>query len=233
MNIAKAPYRCPPGPYERACVVADYIKRKKSSGTVIVADANPGITAEPVNFGNAFNKTFKGIVRYIPNCQVLSVDSTAGTFNTSRGTLLGKAVNYLPDTKAPDWLVAGGLIEQGARWAAVDPLCYASLNYPDIHILGDAQATSQPKSGTKVCADAIVRALRGQSPNQTPVTMSACYSPMTSNSASWLTASFQYDPATKNMKRVDVSFAKAPAPSAKNLEQMFRWAKSLFADSFA
>lgn len=238
MNIPKAPYRCPPGPYERACLIADYIKRKKLGGKVIVVDANPGITAEPVNFGNAFNNTFKGIVQYMPNVQVLSVDSPGRKLVTTKGTIDGSVVNYLPDMKAPAWMAACGLVETGARWAGVDPLTYASVRYPDIHVVGDSQATAQPKSGTmanaqaKVCADAIVRALNGQAPNQSPVTMSACYSPITNKTASWLTATYQYDAATKSMKRVEASFGEAKTPNAENYIDMFDWANSLFEDTF-
>lgn len=238
MNIPKAPYRCPPGPYERACVIADHIKRKKLGGKVIVCDANPGITAEPVGFGNAFANTFKGIVDYKPNCTVLSVSSASKTFVTSLGNISGQVANFLPDMKAGALVSAAGLVDAGSRWAAVDPLSYGSIRYPEIHVIGDSQATAQPKSGTmanaqaKVCADAILRAIDGQAPNPAPVTMSACYSPITSKTASWLTASYQYDSVTKAMKRVDASFGEAKAPSAENYIDMFDWANSLFEDTF-
>lgn len=84
----------------------------------------------------------------------------------------------------------------------------------------------------KVCADAIVRALNGQAPNQSPVTMSACYSPITNKTASWLTATYQYDAATKSMKRVEASFGEAKTPNAENYIDMFDWANSLFEDTF-
>lgn len=239
MSIPKAPYRCPPGPYERACVVADLIKRKKLRGKVVVCDANPGIVAEPTNFGNAFATTFKGIVDYKPNCTVLSVDSPGRTLETSLGTIRGNVVNPLPDMKAASLLFETGLVPGGSRWAAVDPLTYGTLAYPEIHVVGDSQATSQPKSGTmansqaKVCSDAILRSLEGLSPNPNPVTISACYSPITSKTASWLTASYQYDPVGKIMKRVDSSFGEAREPSAENYIDMFDWANSLFEDTFS
>lgn len=238
MNIPKAPYRCPPGPYERACVIADIILRKKLKGKVIVLDANPGITAEPVNFGNAFTKTFKGIVDYRPNSVISSINSVNRSVTTSRGVIKGKVLNYLPEMKAGGIVAAAGLLDAGGRWAAVDPLTYASLKNPDIHVLGDSQATAQPKSGTmanaqaKVCADAILRAISGNPPDPQPMTTSACYSPITNNTASWLTASYQYDSATRQMKRVEASFGEAKKPSTGNYSDMFRWANSLFADTF-
>lgn len=238
MNIPKAPYRCPPGPYERACVIADVIRRKNLKGKVIVLDANPGITAEPVNFGNAFANTFKGIVDYRPNSVITSINSTDRSVTTTQGIVKGKVLNYLPDMKAGRIVAAAGLLDAGGRWAAVDPLTYASLINPDIHVLGDSQATPQPKSGTmanaqaKVCADAILRAIGGNPPDPQPMTTSACYSPITNTTASWLTASYQYDPVIRQMKRVDESFSEAEAPSHENYSDMFRWANSLFADAF-
>jgi NADPH-dependent 2,4-dienoyl-CoA reductase/sulfur reductase-like enzyme len=238
MNIPKAPYRCPPGPYERACVIADIILRKRLKGKVIVLDANPGITAEPVNFGNAFTKTFKGIVDYRPNVAITSINSANRSVATNQGVFKGKVLNYLPDMKAGGIVAAAGLLDAGGRWAPVNPLTYASLIKPDIHVLGDSQATAQPKSGSmansqaKVCADAILREIGGNPPDPQPMTTSACYSPITNRTASWLTASFQYDPATGQMKRVDASFGEAEKPSTENYNDMFRWANSLFADTF-
>jgi sulfide dehydrogenase [flavocytochrome c] flavoprotein subunit len=73
MTVPKSPYRCPPGPYERACVVADYLKRKKLIfAKVVVLDANPSIQAEPLAFGEAFNFIYKGMIEYVPNATVTS-----------------------------------------------------------------------------------------------------------------------------------------------------------------
>jgi len=133
---------------------------------------------------------------------------------------------------------AGLANDPTARWSVVNPLNYASTAHPDIHILGDSQATSQPKSGhmansqAKVCADAIIRAFNGEEPDQNPVTSSACFSPITATTAAWLTASFQYDPVTKTMKRVEASFAEAAKPTSDGMQQMFQWADNIFADSF-
>lgn len=239
MTIPKSPYRCPPGPYERACAVADYLKRKKSDAKVIVLDANPSIQAEPINFGNAFTKTYKSILTYVPNATVNEVDSAAKTIVTTQGIFKGAVLNVIPNQRAGQIVSSAGLVnDPTGRWALVDPLNYASTLHPDIHILGDSQGTGQPKSGhmansqAKVCADAIIRSFSGEAPDPSPVTSSACYSPITSKTASWLTASFQYDPATKTMKRVDPSFAEAPRPTSDGMQEMFQWADNIFADSF-
>jgi NADPH-dependent 2,4-dienoyl-CoA reductase/sulfur reductase-like enzyme len=240
MTIPKAPYRCPPGPYERACAVADFLKRKKKGAKVIVLDANASIQAEPVNFGNAFKNTYKGMLTYVPNATVNEVDSATRTIMTAAGKFSGAVLNVIPNQRAGQIVTTAGLAnDPTARWSVVNPLSYASTAQPDIHILGDSQATGQPKSGhmansqAKVCADAIIRAFNGEQPDPNPVTSSACFSPITASTAAWLTASFQYDPATKSMKRVEASFAEAAKPTSDAMQQMFQWADNIFADSFA
>jgi sulfide dehydrogenase [flavocytochrome c] flavoprotein subunit len=239
MTIPKSPYRCPPGPYERACAVADFLKRKRSGAKIVVLDANPSIQAEPVNFGRAFSETYKGLLTYIPNAPVLSVDSQTRTVVTAAGTFKGAVLNVIPNQRAGQIVTQAGLANDPSnRWALVNPLSYASTAHPDIHILGDSQATGQPKSGhmansqAKVCADAIIRAFAGEAPDQSPVTSSACFSPITASTASWLTASFQYDAASGVMKRVEASFAEAPQATSDGMQQMFHWADNIFADSF-
>jgi sulfide dehydrogenase [flavocytochrome c] flavoprotein chain len=88
-------------------------------------------------------------------------------------------------------------------------------------------------SQSKVCADAILRAFAGEMPDPEPVTNSACYSPITASTASWLTAGYQYDPASGAMVLVPASFAEASSPSVSNYKNMFSWADNIFADSFA
>ena len=84
MTVPKSPYRCPPGPYERACVVADYLRVKGRTGAkVIVLDANPNIQAEPEAFTRAFTVTHAGRIQYVPNATVLSVDSATRSISTS------------------------------------------------------------------------------------------------------------------------------------------------------
>ncbi len=240
LTIPKSPYRCPPGPYERACAVADYLKRRKRGARVLVLDANAGIQAEPRNFGNAFAGIYKDVLTYLPNSTILSVDSDTGVLVTTQGSFTGDVVNIIPEHRAGQLVIDTGLAnDPTGRWAVVDPLTYASVAEPDIHVLGDSQGTGQPKSGhmansqAKVCADAIIRAFNGETPDPAPVTSSACFSPITSSTASWLTASFQYDPATRTMKRVDASFAEASRPTSDGMQQMFQWADNIFADSFA
>jgi NADPH-dependent 2,4-dienoyl-CoA reductase/sulfur reductase-like enzyme len=242
MTVPKAPYRCPPGPYERACLVADILKRR-GGGKVVVLDGNPVIQAEKETFERAFSGIYGGIVKYVPNATLLSVDNANRAVNTSAGTFKGGVVNLLPPHRAPGVILNAGLVPAGQSWAPVDPLTYESTLFPGVHVIGDSQATGQPKSAhmansqAKVCADAIVRYSQGFDPladadrTANVTTNSACYSPITYNAASWLTANFRYDATSRGMKLVQLG--EADQWNSENYEDMFEWASNLFTDSFA
>lgn len=252
MTVPKSPYRCPPGPYERAAVVADYLKRKGRTGArVIVLDANAGITAEPEAFEHAFNVTHAGVIEYYPNASVESVDSATRSIVTSAKSITrAKVLNYIPDQRAG--AIAAGLPLDSAGFVPVDPLTYGTADHLNIHVIGDACAVpasdskAVPKSGhmanaeAKVCADAIIRLLNGEAPDEDIATGSACYSPITNKTASWLSANFAYgdifdangDVKGKGMHRVDLGEAPSDMIDGDSYQDMFKWAESLFADSF-
>ncbi|WP_299203507.1 FAD/NAD(P)-binding oxidoreductase [uncultured Amphritea sp.] len=252
MTIPKAPYRCPPGPYERACIVADILGRRSGylDGTgnvaprVIVLDANPGIMAEKGTFTSAFNDLYGDIIEYIPDAQVESVDSDNLIVNTSQGSFAGDVLNVIPNHGAQNILKVSGLTGD-SRWADVDPVTYASTNtlFQDVYVIGDTQGTSQPKSGhmanaqAKICADSIIRTAHGLSSYteerlQNITTNSACFSPITYDEASWLTAVYSYNPDTGSMGLVPGSLGEAHNWSSRNFNDMFTWSDNLFADTF-
>jgi sulfide dehydrogenase [flavocytochrome c] flavoprotein subunit len=237
MTIPAAPYRCPPGPYERACVVADYLKRNKPGSKVIILDANPAITAERATFELAFNSTHSGIVEYHPNVAISSIDPVTRLVQTSIGSVPASVLNPIPPHRAGRLVSAAGLANVNGRWAGVDVLSYESTAAAGIHIIGDASATTQPKAGhianaeAKVCADAVIRMLSGQTPDPSPVTNSSCYSPITASTASWLTAIYHYDPASKTMKAY--ASGEASSVTRDNYDEMFDWFDNLMADTFA
>lgn len=239
MTIPAKPYRCPPGPYERACIVADWLKKNRPGSKVFVLDANPGITAEVHTFTDAFEVVHAGVIEYHPGVTINSVDASTLTLHTSAGDLQANVLNVIPSHRAGDLVTTNGLANVGGRWAGVDVLSYEAHAAADVHVLGDASDTTQPKAGhianqeAKVCADAIVRLFAGGQPDPAPVTNSACYSPITADTASWLTAIFAYDPATGTMKPVPGASGEAAARSKNNFEEMFEWFNALMADSFA
>ncbi|MFM7026344.1 MAG: FAD-dependent oxidoreductase [Limnohabitans sp.] len=213
MTIPSAPYRCPPGPYERACVIADYLQRNKPGAKIIVLDANLSVTAEKENFTKAFT--------LYPNLQYLSGHrlkfitpaggvTTAGSVTVDRlasdssvldqKTFSGNLLNIIPPQKAGQIAQTLGLCD-ASGFAPVDGLSFESTisGKKGIHIIGDASKTSLPKAGhvgnqgAKICADAILRAFTGNAPYATPTANSACFSPISNTMASWLTAVYQYE----------------------------------------
>jgi NADPH-dependent 2,4-dienoyl-CoA reductase/sulfur reductase-like enzyme len=258
LTIPKAPYRCPPGPYERACLLAALAREKTLSAggglapKVLVLDANDRIQAEEATFTAAFNDLYGDIIEYRPSEEVLSVDSDARSVTTSLGTYFPKVLNVIPNHRAPALLRDAGLTQGSseARWAPVDPVTYESTvpGADDVYVIGDAQATGQPKSGhmanaqAKVCADAIVRKNAGlmthtQERLLNITTNSACFSPVSFDEASWLTAVFRYNSSggasgSGAMELVPESFGASEGWSRENYREMFTWASNLFSDTF-
>jgi NADH dehydrogenase FAD-containing subunit len=206
---------------------------------VIILDANPGITAEVNAFTDAFSVVHKGVIEYQPGVSIASVDTTTMTVNTSIGNIRGNVLNLIPSHRAGSVITANGLADSGGKWSGVNVLSYESKVAPGIHIIGDASATTQPKAGhianqeAKVCADAILRLLSGNPLDPSPHTNSACFSPITATTASWLTANYRYDAATQTMVPVAASSGEAAARSTSNFSEMGKWFSALMGDSFA
>ncbi|MCP5145190.1 MAG: FAD-dependent oxidoreductase [Gammaproteobacteria bacterium] len=252
MTIPKSPYRCPPGPYERACTVADILGRRSgiiggnaigAPPKVIVLDENDHIQAEEATFRRAFEGMYRNIIEYYPNAKLQAVDSVHRVAQTSIGDFDGDVLNVIGPQQASWFLKTSGLVPTSQRWAPVDVLGYESTvsGCDAVHIIGDSQGSSQPKSGhmansqAKVCADAILRRFAGQPLNTAErlanlTTNSACFSPITYDQASYLTAVYAYNPATRAMQATKVG--EAERWSREQYRQMFTWADNLWADSF-
>ena len=275
MTIPLAPYRCPPGPYERACIVADTLKSSgRSNCKVVVLDENAGIQAEKANFQYAFDRIHvRGdgtkIIDYRPGVAGIQIDPDTKQVMYDNGASIIQAavVSPIPPHRAAGigaglldenddagWFADVGLNNSAAdavspnfgRWASVDVLSYESTAVAKVHVVGDAASCGLPKAGhvgnqeAKICADAIIRLLGDGQPDASPVANSACYSPITRTTASWLTAVYQYDPVTTKMKvasnggsTVGGSAVEASGISTKNYRQMFTWFGTLMSDTFA
>jgi NADPH-dependent 2,4-dienoyl-CoA reductase/sulfur reductase-like enzyme len=239
LTIPAKPYRCPPGPYERACLVADWLKKNRPGSKVIVLDANPGITAEVHSFTDAFMSVHAGVIDYQPNVTLNHIDASTLTLDTSIGRITANVINAIPPHRAGKVVTDAGLADIGGRWASVNQLSYESKVAANIHVIGDSAGTDQPKAGHignqlgKVCADAIVRAFGGLTPDPAPVTNSACYSPITMDTASWLTAVFAFNPSTQKMAAVSDSFREAASRSGDNFSKMNMWFSSLMTETFS
>ena len=243
LTIPKVPYRCPPGPYERACLVADWLRVKKPGSKLIVLDANPDIVTEKDNFTNAFLGLHGNVIEYHNNAEVLSVDPVGmNLYTNGGGTFHGDVVNMIPRQRAGGLIAATSLNNATeGRFAGVNVLSYASTTpgASKVHIIGDSSATTQPKAGhvanqeAKVCADALTRILAGGSPDAAPVTNSACFSTITTTQASWLHAMYQYDQVSGTMVAVPAATGASVGWNTESFKDMGKWFGALMADTFA
>jgi hypothetical protein len=244
MTIPASPYRCPPGPYERACVVADWLKRNKPGSKVIVLDANAGIQAERHTFETAFAGLFAGIVEYVPNAAVNSIDTGPSRIvvNSKMGTVIGDVVNAIPPQRAGKVVSDNGLANAVGGWAGVKAATFESTAAAGVHVIGDSCSAGIPKAGHignqegKTAADAILRVFRGLAPDTDLVVNSACYSPITASTASWLTAVYQYDASlgpVGGFRIVGGSPSEAASPTSDGYSQMNKWFATLMGETFA
>lgn len=240
LTIPKVPYRCPPGPYERACLLADWLAQKKPGSKLLVLDANADFVTEKDNFSSAFFDLHGDVIEYRTSTEVLSADAATMTLQTTTGQVQGQVINLIPRQRCGSIVTSAGLANATeGRFAGVNVLNYESTVAAGIHVIGDSSATTQPKAGhianqeAKVCADAIVRAFAGEQPDPAPVTNSACFSTITMTKASWLHAGFQYNPATGLMTGVPNASGASAGWNADNFEQMNDWFRALMADTFA
>jgi NADPH-dependent 2,4-dienoyl-CoA reductase/sulfur reductase-like enzyme len=236
MNVPKAPYRCPPGPYERACQVAFYLKNNKPKSKVIVLDANAEIISKKGLFAKVFNETYAGIVDYRPDNAITGVDVATKTVSTDFDKIQADVLNIIPPQRAGKLAQLANLTEKDYPWCDVDFLTYESKLVSDIHVLGDGVAAGLPKSAhmatnqAKVCANAIVQLMAGQAPDSAPVFANTCYSYVTDKSAMHVANVYRYDEGKKIMISAEGG-GVSMSPSEKEGAYAQNWAKNIWADT--
>jgi len=240
--IPVAPYRCPPGPYERACQVAWYFKRAKLRSKVLILDGNPDVTSKGALFKRAWAEEFKGMVEYRNNHVANAVDAGTKTvkFETA-DDVRADVLNFIPPQSAADIARQAGVITANNRWCEVDFLTFESIKAKNVHVLGDAiqVAPGMPKSGhmanqqAKVCAAAIVALLTGQPVNPTPVLTNTCYSFITDKDTVHVASVHQYDTGKKTFLAVPGAGGVSPTWTPLEGEYALAWAKNIWADALA
>jgi sulfite dehydrogenase len=236
--VPKAPYRCPPGPYERAAVIASYLKQAKPKSKVLVLDANPEIQSKKALFEKVFKEQYGGILEYRPNSELKSVDAATNTGKFEFEDVKADVLNVVPPQRAGEIARLAGLVNVNDRWAAVDWLTMESTAVKGVHVLGDAvfPAPAMPKSGhmanqhAKVAAAAIINLLKGEAVNPAPVVMNTCYSFVGGNEVIHVASVHQYDVAEKTFKTVPGSGGVSSAPSQAEARYAKSWASNIWAD---
>ena len=235
MTVPKAPYRCPPGPYERASQVAFYFKQHKPRAKVIVLDENPEIVSKKGLFTKTWADMYPGMVDYRPNNAVIEIDVATRNVKTEFETVKADVLNVIPPQRAGKLAQVLGAANIDRRWCEVDFLTYESRVVPGVHIIGDAVAAALPKSAhmatsqAKVCASAIVSLMAGEAPDPQPVFANTCYSFVSDTMAMHVANVYRFDASKKMMVSAEGGgVSDRPSEQEGNYAQW--WAKNIWSD---
>lgn len=240
LSIPEAPYRCPPGPYERACQVASYFKQNKPKSKVLILDANQDVTSKGALFKKVWAEQYAGMIEYLPKHNVTAVDAKTKTIKFEiQDDLKADILNLLPAMSAGDIAVKTGLANSNGRWVNVNFINFESTAQKDIHVLGDSiqVAFAMPKSGhmanqhAKVAAAAIVAELSGWEMNPAPVLTNTCYSFVNAKEVVHVASVHQYITAEKTFKPVPSSGGVSPGPTTLEGVYAWGWAHNIWADT--
>ena len=237
ISIPEAPYRCPPGPYERACQVAAYFKKSKPKSKVLILDANMDVTSKPGLFKKAWAEMYPGMVEYRGSSKLMDVDVTNNTAKLEFGDVRADVLNVLPPMKAGG--IANSFITANKRWCEINWITYEAKNVPGVHLLGDALqiAPAMPKSGHmanghgKACAAAVVALLNGEAPNPSPTLSNTCYSFVSADKVVHVASIHKYDEVAKTMKAVPGAGGVSAQASELEGQYAMAWAKNIWADA--
>jgi NADPH-dependent 2,4-dienoyl-CoA reductase/sulfur reductase-like enzyme len=231
MTVPPVAYRCPPGPYERACQIAWYLKTRKPKSKLIVLDANKDIVSKTGLFKAAF-KDFPNL-EYRPSSKVEKIDAGAREVTTEPGDKVKyDVINLIPPQRAGAIAVEADLVGADKRWCEVDHVTYESVKHKNIHVVGDATiGLPVPKSGNianamgKICAVAVVHLLNDREP---PVVApgNTCYSWVNDKEAIAVVNAYKIE----NRKVVQIEQKLTPAKSVGVAQNSLAWRASIWND---
>ncbi len=241
LAVPLAPYRCPPGPYERASQVAHYFKRSKPRSKVLILDANPDVTSKGPLFKRAWADLYPGIIEFRGNSKVVAVDPAAMAVRTEFDTVRGDVLNVVPPHRAGDIAVKAGLITHNNRWCDVDWRTLESKTVKGVHVLGDAtlSAPGMPKSGhmtnqqAKVCAAAVIELMSGRAANAAPVMTNTCYSYVSDREVIHVASVHQWNDAQGTILPVKGAGGVSAARNELEGKYAWAWAQNIWADMLA
>ncbi|MEY3954496.1 MAG: Sulfide dehydrogenase [flavocytochrome c] flavoprotein chain precursor [Pseudomonadota bacterium] len=242
LAIPQAPYRCPPGPYERACQVAEYFSKNKPKSKVIIVDGNDDVTSKGPLFKKAWAERYAGIVEYRGKHVLSDVDVAGKTLKFEfSDEVKADVLNVIPPMRAGALAVNSGMATANNRWCEVDFLTFESKVAKNVHILGDSIqiAPGMPKSGHmanqhgKTAAAAVVALLTGKPVNQQPIYNNTCYSFVSSEDVVHVASVHAYDAEKKTMIAVAGSGGVSAAASELEGRYAHAWARNIWADVLA
>ncbi|WP_018110650.1 FAD-dependent oxidoreductase [Thermus igniterrae] len=235
MYIPNPPYRCPPGPYERAAMLAWRLKTKGVKGKITVLDANPQPISKAAGFLAAFNDLYKGVLEYVPNTRITGIDYEKKLVKTELGDVPFTVANVIPPMKAGELVRIAGL---GERWANIRLPYFLSEKDDRVYLVGDIIGnTPYPKSGMvayvsgTIVARHLAQRLQGKPLAEIPYELptNICYSFVNSEEAIWVAHQHSWDEAQRRIlqqSNVDNQRSQASGIAA------IGWANGIWNDMF-
>jgi NADPH-dependent 2,4-dienoyl-CoA reductase/sulfur reductase-like enzyme len=230
LTVPPVAYRCPPGPYERACQVAWYLKTRKPRAKLIVLDANQNVVSKTGLFRKAW-EAYPNL-EYRPSSRVTAVDPAAREVRTEFDRVRYDVLNLIPPQRAGAIAVQADLVGADKRWCEVNHLTYESVKHPGVHVVGDATTgLPVPKSGNvannmgKICALAVAALLGGRPvPEMAPG--NTCYSFVSDREAIAVVNAYKIEGG----KVVQIEQKLTPAQSVSVAQRAEGWAQSIWHD---
>ena len=231
LTVPPVPYRCPPGPYERASLVAWYLKTHKPHSKLIVLDANNGIVSKAGLFQQAW-RDYPNL-EYRPTSRIVKLDAKSRSVTTAIGDEVKYDVlNLIPQERAGAIAVQADLVDPDGRWCEVNHVTFESVRQRDVHVVGDAtMGLPVPKSGTvansmgKICAIAAVHLLNGKEPPAIPP-LNVCYSWVNDREAIAVINAYRI----QGGRCVQIEQRLTPGQSARWGQNAVAWATSIWTD---
>ena len=240
LAVPAAPSRCPPAPYERASLIAHYLKTRKPRSKILILDAKDGFSQQRL-FENAWKEFYPGMIERISLSQggrVTSVEPSTNTMLTDFGNYTAQVANVIPPQQAGRIAAIAGAADN-TGWCPIDPVSFASTLVPNIHVIGDAclgggipKSASAANAQGKACAAAIATLLAGKAP-ETPRLTGACYNTVAPGYA--FSLSGVYRPKDGMFAEVEVATSPLDAPREERLREADAaqsWFNNITVESF-
>ncbi len=237
LSIPLAPFRCPPGPYERTSMIAMFLKQHKPKSKIIVLDGNPDIVSKKGLFLKGWKKHYEGIIDYRPAKKVTEIDAKSKTvLIEGLEDVRGDVVNLIPPQRAGHIAVAAGVVGPDKNWCPVNPMTFESTLHKGVHIIGDACiAGAMPKSGysanseAKVCATNIVNMMNGRDIVDLSG-VNVCYSYLSAKEAVSVTGVYRVNKEKHAIEAVPGSVAVSPDLSELEAIYAESWLKNILVE---
>lgn len=239
MAVPGNPYRCPPGPYERASLMAHFLKRYKPRSKIIILDAKSQFSKQPL-FEAAWKELYPGLIEWVSlekEGRIERIEADTLTVHTEFGSHKADVLNIIPPQKAGKIASWMELVDESG-WCPIHPVTFESTRIPHVHVIGDACiATPMPKSAfasqsqARNCAAAVADLLQNREPTP-PALINHCYSLVSPNEAISITGTYEYSRRAKSL--VTVQTGQTPPNGDRRAEARFArsWYGALNQDLF-